>query len=100
MGPFVFTKEGLVRHRRRFFSPDSLSLSSSNSSSPYREFGSCHSFISPPPPPSNMRVLPLFALAAPLVSAIQFLEPIANSTLKRGNTYSVKWSSVDTDPAH
>ncbi|KAK4129153.1 hypothetical protein N657DRAFT_630103 [Parathielavia appendiculata] len=45
-----------------------------------------------------MRVLSLFALAAPLVSAIQFLEPVANSTLKKGETYSVKWSSVDTDP--
>ncbi|KAH6853978.1 Ser-Thr-rich glycosyl-phosphatidyl-inositol-anchored membrane family-domain-containing protein [Chaetomium sp. MPI-CAGE-AT-0009] len=45
-----------------------------------------------------MRVLSLFALAAPLVSAIQFQEPVANSTLKKGDTYSVKWSSVDTDP--
>ncbi|KAL2137271.1 hypothetical protein VTI74DRAFT_5002 [Chaetomium olivicolor] len=45
-----------------------------------------------------MRVLSLLALAAPLVSAIQFEEPIANSTLKKGETYSVKWSSVDTDP--
>lgn len=46
-----------------------------------------------------MRVLSLFALAAPLVSAIQFVEPIANSTLKKGETYSVKWNSVDTDPS-
>jgi hypothetical protein len=45
-----------------------------------------------------MRVLSLFALAAPLVSAIEFLEPVTNSTLKKGQTYSVKWSSVDTDP--
>ena len=45
-----------------------------------------------------MRVLSLFALAAPLVSAIQFAEPVSNSTLKKGETYSVKWSSVDTDP--
>ncbi|AEO53687.1 hypothetical protein MYCTH_2295362 [Thermothelomyces thermophilus ATCC 42464] len=45
-----------------------------------------------------MRVLPLFALAAPLVSAIQFLEPVANSTLIKGETYRVTWSSVDTDP--
>ncbi|KAH6650516.1 Ser-Thr-rich glycosyl-phosphatidyl-inositol-anchored membrane family-domain-containing protein [Chaetomium tenue] len=45
-----------------------------------------------------MRVLSLFAFAAPLVSAIQFQEPFANSTLKKGETYSVKWSSVDTDP--
>lgn len=47
---------------------------------------------------NKMRVLSLFALAAPLVSAIQFQEPYANSTLKKGETYSVKWSSVDTDP--
>lgn len=40
----------------------------------------------------------IFALAAPLVSAIQFTEPVANATLKRGETYSVKWTSVDTDP--
>ncbi|KAK4245678.1 Ser-Thr-rich glycosyl-phosphatidyl-inositol-anchored membrane family-domain-containing protein [Corynascus novoguineensis] len=46
-----------------------------------------------------MRVLSLIALAAPLVSAIQFLEPVANSTLKKGETYRVSWSSVDTDPA-
>ncbi|KAK4098605.1 hypothetical protein N658DRAFT_431786 [Parathielavia hyrcaniae] len=45
-----------------------------------------------------MRVLSLFALAAPLVAAIEFLEPVANSTLKKGDTYSIKWSSVDTDP--
>ena len=47
---------------------------------------------------NKMRFLSLFALAAPLVSAIQFQEPYANSTLKKGETYSVKWSSVDTDP--
>ncbi|KAL2199435.1 Ser-Thr-rich glycosyl-phosphatidyl-inositol-anchored membrane family-domain-containing protein [Corynascus similis CBS 632.67] len=46
-----------------------------------------------------MRVLSLIALTAPLVSAIQFLEPVANSTLKKGETYRVSWSSVDTDPA-
>lgn len=46
-----------------------------------------------------MRVLSLFALVAPLVSAIQFLEPAINSTLKKGETYSVKWDSVNTDPA-
>ncbi|KAL2157973.1 hypothetical protein VTH06DRAFT_4782 [Thermothelomyces fergusii] len=45
-----------------------------------------------------MRAFPLFALAAPLVSAIQFLEPIANTTLTKGETYRVTWSSVDTDP--
>lgn len=46
-----------------------------------------------------MRVLSLFALAAPLVSAIQFLEPTANSTLTKGQTYDLKWSTVDTDPS-
>lgn len=46
----------------------------------------------------TMRVLSLFALAAPLVSAIQFLEPTSNSTLQKGETYSVKWDFVDTDP--
>ncbi|KAK4156165.1 Ser-Thr-rich glycosyl-phosphatidyl-inositol-anchored membrane family-domain-containing protein [Chaetomidium leptoderma] len=45
-----------------------------------------------------MRVLSLFALAAPLVSAIQFTTPATNSTLKKGETVSVKWGSVDTDP--
>lgn len=44
--------------------------------------------------------LSLLALAAPLVSAIQFEEPVANATLSKGETYNVKWSSVDTDPSH
>ncbi|KAK4167221.1 Ser-Thr-rich glycosyl-phosphatidyl-inositol-anchored membrane family-domain-containing protein [Cladorrhinum sp. PSN259] len=46
-----------------------------------------------------MRVLSFLALAAPLVSAIQFEAPFSNSTLVKGQPYSVKWSSVDTDPS-
>lgn len=49
-----------------------------------------------------MRVPSFFsaALAAsPLVSAIQFESPSSNSTLSKGQSYSVKWSSVDTDPS-
>jgi hypothetical protein len=46
-----------------------------------------------------MRVLSLLALVAPLVSAIQFREPVLNSTLAKGETYNVKWDSVDTDPS-
>ncbi|KAK4144427.1 Ser-Thr-rich glycosyl-phosphatidyl-inositol-anchored membrane family-domain-containing protein [Dichotomopilus funicola] len=46
-----------------------------------------------------MRFLSLLALGAPLVSAIQFFEPIANATLHKGSTYPVKWHSVDTDPS-
>lgn len=45
-----------------------------------------------------MRVLSLIALAAPLVSAIQFTDPAANATLTKGSTYDLTWSSVDTDP--
>ncbi|KAK4672643.1 hypothetical protein QC763_104880 [Podospora pseudopauciseta] len=49
-----------------------------------------------------MRVLSLFSLAAaalPLASAIQFTSPAGNSTLSKGNSYKVKWDSVDTDPS-
>ncbi|KAK3990003.1 Ser-Thr-rich glycosyl-phosphatidyl-inositol-anchored membrane family-domain-containing protein [Cladorrhinum sp. PSN332] len=46
-----------------------------------------------------MRVLSFLALVAPLVSAVQFKEPFSNSTLAKGQSYSVKWSSVDTDPS-
>ena len=46
-----------------------------------------------------MRVLSFLALAAPLVSAIQFEAPFSNSTLVKGQPYSVKWSLVDTDPS-
>lgn len=46
-----------------------------------------------------MRGLSILALvAAPLVSAIQLIEPTLNSTLGMGETYSVKWTTVDTDP--
>ena len=62
-------------------------------------FGRSHSFIFPPPPLLTMRVLSLFALVAPLVSAIQFREPAINSTLAKGEMYNVKWDSVDTDPS-
>lgn len=45
-----------------------------------------------------MRFSTLLALGAPLVSAVQFTNPAANSTLTRGSTYDLQWSSVDTDP--
>ncbi|KUI59152.1 Serine/threonine-rich protein adg2 [Cytospora mali] len=45
-----------------------------------------------------MRFLSLVALAAPLVSAIQFTNPAANSTLTKGSVFDLQWSSVDTDP--
>ena len=48
-----------------------------------------------------MRVLSFVSAvlaASPLVSAIKFEAPSANSTLSKGLSYSVKWSSVDTDP--
>lgn len=45
-----------------------------------------------------MRVLALAALAAPLVSALQFTDPVANATLHKGETFDLKWSTVDTDP--
>jgi len=45
-----------------------------------------------------MRALSFLALAAPLVSAIQFEAPVANSTILKGDTVNVKWSFVDTDP--
>lgn len=46
-----------------------------------------------------MRVLSLFALAAPLVSAIQFTSPEANSTLSKGEKFTLSWDTVDTDPS-
>lgn len=46
-----------------------------------------------------MRVLSLLALAAPLVAAIEFVEPAANSTLTKGDTVALSWSTVDTDPS-
>lgn len=45
-----------------------------------------------------MRFLSLLALGAPLVSAISFGNPAANSTLTRGSSFDLQWSSVDTDP--
>lgn len=45
-----------------------------------------------------MRFLSLFAVAAPLVAAIEFTSPAANSTLTKGSTYDLTWTSVDTDP--
>ncbi|KAK2608303.1 hypothetical protein N8I77_006921 [Diaporthe amygdali] len=45
-----------------------------------------------------MHFLSLLALAAPLASAIQFSNPAVNSTLTRGSTFDLQWSSVDTDP--
>jgi len=46
-----------------------------------------------------MRGLSLLALAAPLVSAIQLIEPTANVTLTKGETIDLKWTTVDTDPS-
>lgn len=45
-----------------------------------------------------MRGLSIFALVAPLVSAMHFTQPTLNSTLGMGEAYRVKWASVDTDP--
>lgn len=45
-----------------------------------------------------MQFLSLLALAAPLASAIQFTNPAVNSTLTRGSTFDLQWSTVDTDP--
>jgi hypothetical protein len=45
-----------------------------------------------------MRVLSLIALAASVVSAIEFTSPAANSTVTKGSEYELSWSTVDTDP--
>jgi Ser-Thr-rich glycosyl-phosphatidyl-inositol-anchored membrane family len=45
-----------------------------------------------------MRFLTALALAAPLVSAIQFTAPAVNSTIVKGSDYDLTWSTVDTDP--
>lgn len=45
-----------------------------------------------------MHFLSLLALAAPLASAVQFTNPTVNSTLTRGSTFDLQWSTVDTDP--
>ncbi len=46
----------------------------------------------------EMRFLSLFALMAPLVSALQLTEPTAGSHLVKGESYRVSWTSVNTDP--
>ncbi len=45
-----------------------------------------------------MRSLSLFALAAPLVSALQLTRPASGSHLEKGESYAVSWTSVSTDP--
>lgn len=45
-----------------------------------------------------MLKLSLFTLAASLVSAIQLLAPPTGSTVAKGSGYTVRWTSVDTDP--
>ncbi|GAB1310608.1 Extracellular proline-serine rich protein [Madurella fahalii] len=45
-----------------------------------------------------MRGLSIFAFVAPLVSAMQLIEPTVNSTLRMGETIRAKWTSADTDP--
>ncbi|WYZ46649.1 hypothetical protein EsH8_IX_000874 [Colletotrichum jinshuiense] len=39
------------------------------------------------------------ALAAPLVSAIEFTSPGLNSTVTKGSSYELTWNTVDTDPS-
>ncbi|GJC87306.1 hypothetical protein ColLi_10144 [Colletotrichum liriopes] len=39
------------------------------------------------------------ALAAPLVSAIEFTSPSLNSTVTKGSSYELTWKTVDTDPS-
>ncbi|KAK6218429.1 extracellular proline-serine rich protein [Colletotrichum tabaci] len=39
------------------------------------------------------------ALAAPLVSAIEFTSPSLNSTVTKGSSYELTWNTVDTDPS-
>lgn len=46
-----------------------------------------------------MRVLSTLALGAHLAAAIQFTNPTANSTLTKGSTFDLTWTSVDTDPS-
>ncbi|KAJ9132422.1 hypothetical protein NKR23_g11208 [Pleurostoma richardsiae] len=46
-----------------------------------------------------MRFLLALAVAlAPLAAAIQFTSPAENSTLTKGSTVDLTWTSVDTDP--
>lgn len=46
-----------------------------------------------------MRGLSVLALGAQLAAAIQFTNPAANSTLTKGSTFDLAWTSVDTDPS-
>ncbi|KAK4209668.1 extracellular proline-serine rich protein [Rhypophila decipiens] len=46
-----------------------------------------------------MRAFSLIALAAPLVSAIQFTAPELNATISKGEKYTLTWDTVDTDPS-
>ena len=47
----------------------------------------------------KMRSFSLLALAAPLVAAIEFTSPAANTTLSKGDSYTLSWNTVDTDPS-
>ncbi|KAL2271347.1 hypothetical protein VTJ83DRAFT_718 [Remersonia thermophila] len=49
-----------------------------------------------------MRVLSLFTAAlatAPLASAIHFLAPESDAELVKGQSYTIRWGHVDTDPS-
>ncbi|KAK1829934.1 Ser-Thr-rich glycosyl-phosphatidyl-inositol-anchored membrane family-domain-containing protein [Podospora conica] len=46
-----------------------------------------------------VRILALTALAAPLVAAIDFSSPAANSTVTKGKDLTLSWNTVDTDPS-
>ncbi|KAK4451404.1 Ser-Thr-rich glycosyl-phosphatidyl-inositol-anchored membrane family-domain-containing protein [Podospora aff. communis PSN243] len=46
-----------------------------------------------------MRSFSLLALAAPLVAAMDFSSPAANTTLAKGETFQLSWNTVDTDPS-
>ncbi|KAK0754322.1 Ser-Thr-rich glycosyl-phosphatidyl-inositol-anchored membrane family-domain-containing protein [Schizothecium vesticola] len=43
-------------------------------------------------------MFPLVALVAPLVAAIDFSSPAANSTVTKGKDFTLSWNTVDTDP--
>lgn len=61
-----------------------------------------HSDTHSPPftsPDLKMRSFSLLALAAPLVAAIDFASPAANATLFKGESFSLSWNTVDTDPS-
>lgn len=46
-----------------------------------------------------MRGLSILAIGAQLAAAIQFTNPAENSTLTKGSTFDLEWSTVDTDPS-